>query len=84
MKHYYSSERSIQILISLLKQHGIKKVVASPGSTNATFVASIQQDSWFEIYSSVDERSAAYIACGMAAESGGARRPGCGRGKDTA
>ena len=70
MKHHYSSERSIQILISLLKQHGIKKVIASPGSTNATFVASIQQDPWFEIYSSVDERSAAYIACGMAAESG--------------
>ena len=70
MKNHYSNERSIQILISLLKQHGIKKVVASPGSTNATFVASLQQDSWFEIYSSVDERSAAYIACGMAAESG--------------
>lgn len=70
MKHYYSSERSIQILISLLKQHGIKKVIASPGTTNITFVASIQQDPWFEIWSSVDERSAAYIACGMAAESG--------------
>ncbi len=70
MKHYYSSERSIQILISLLKQHGIKKVIASPGTTNLTFVASIQQDPWFEIWSSVDERSAAYIACGMAAESG--------------
>lgn len=70
MKHYYSNERSIQILISLLKQHGIKKVIASPGTTNLTFVASIQQDPWFEIYSSVDERSAAYIACGMAAESG--------------
>ena len=70
MKHYYSSERSVQILISLLKQHGIRKIIASPGTTNLTFVASIQQDPWFEIYSSVDERSAAYIACGMAAESG--------------
>ena|GEM_PF-5033017 len=27
---YYSSERSVQLLISLLKQHGIKKIVASP------------------------------------------------------
>lgn len=69
-QHYYSSERSIQILVSLLKQHNIRKVVASPGTTNITFVASIQQDPWFEIWSSVDERSAAYIACGMAAESG--------------
>lgn len=67
---YYSSERSVQLLISLLKQHNIKKIVASPGATNLSFVASVQQDSWFEMYSSVDERSAAYIACGMAAESG--------------
>ena len=69
-KKYYSSERSVQILISLLKQHNIRKIVASPGATNITFVASIMQDPWFEMYSSVDERSAAYIACGMAAESG--------------
>lgn len=67
---YYSNERSIQLLISLLKQHNIKKCVLSPGATNITFVASVQQDSWFECYSSVDERSAAYIACGLAAESG--------------
>lgn len=67
---YYSNERSIQILISLLKQHGIKKCVVSPGATNVTFVASLQQDDFFELYSSVDERSAAYIACGIAAESG--------------
>lgn len=67
---YYTNERSVQILISLLKQHNIRKVIASPGTTNMTFVASIMQDSWFEMYSSVDERSAAYMACGMAAESG--------------
>ena len=70
MKHYYSNERSVQILISLLKQHKIKKIIASPGNTNVSVVASLQHDSCFEIYSSVDERSAAYIACGMAAESG--------------
>ena len=70
MEQYYSAERNVQIVVSLLKQHGIKKVVASPGSTNVTFVGSIQQDPYFEIYSSVDERSAAYIACGLAAESG--------------
>ena len=67
---YYSNERSILILISLLKQHGIKKCVLSPGATNITLVASLQQDSYFELYSSVDERSAAYIACGLAAECG--------------
>lgn len=66
---YYSAERSVQILISLLKQHNIKKIIASPGATNITFVASVQHDPFFEIYSSVDERSAAYMACGLAAES---------------
>lgn len=67
---FYTSERNVQIVISLLKANGIKKVIASPGTTNYTFVGSIQNDPWFEIYSSVDERSAAYIACGLAAESG--------------
>ena len=70
MKHYYTTEKNIQILITLLKAHGIKRIVASPGATNITFVASVQQDPYFEIYSCVDERSAAYMACGMAPESG--------------
>ncbi len=70
MNTYYTSEKHIQILIALLKAHGIKKIIASPGTTNITFVASMQSDTFFEIYSSVDERSAAYIACGLAAETG--------------
>ena len=68
-KKYYTDERNVQIVIALLKAHGIKKIIASPGATNITFVASVQQDPWFEIYSCVDERSAAYMACGMAEES---------------
>lgn len=67
---FYTNERNVQIVIALLKANGIKKVVASPGTTNYTLVGSLQNDPWFEMYSSVDERSAAYIACGLAAESG--------------
>lgn len=67
---YYTNERNVQIIIALLKAHGVKKVIASPGTTNITFVASLMHDGGFEIYSSVDERSAAYLACGLAAESG--------------
>lgn len=70
MKTNYSAERNTEMLISLMKKHNIRRVIASPGTTNMTFVASIQQDPFFKVYSSVDERSAAYIACGMAAESG--------------
>ncbi len=67
---YYTAERNVQILIDLLKQHGIKRVIASPGTTNMTFIGSIQQDPYFQIWSCVDERSAAYMAVGMAAETG--------------
>lgn len=66
----YTERKNVLILIALLKEHGIKKLVISPGTTNMMFVASVQQDPWFEIYSAADERSAAYIACGMAHESG--------------
>lgn len=67
---FYTTERNVQIVLSLLKANGIKKIIASPGATNFTFVGSVQNDPYFEVYSCVDERSAAYIACGMAAESG--------------
>lgn len=67
---FYTSERNVQILISVLKANNIKRVIASPGTTNYTLVGSLQDDPYFEMYSSVDERSAAYLACGMAAESG--------------
>lgn len=70
MKASYSVEKNVQILIALMKEHGVKRVVVSPGSTNICFVASIQSDSDFTLYSCVDERSAAYMACGIAAESG--------------
>lgn len=66
----YTTEKNIQILISLLKQYGIRKVIASPGATNYTFVGSIQNDPFFEMYSCVDERSAAYLAVGMFDECG--------------
>ncbi|MFI3319814.1 MAG: thiamine pyrophosphate-binding protein [Rikenellaceae bacterium] len=70
MTTHYTDEKGAQIIISLLKQYGVRKIVASPGTTNLVLVASMQSDPYFEMYSSVDERSAAYIACGLAAESG--------------
>ena len=70
MDKFYSAERNVQILVALLKAHGIRYVIASPGTTNINFVASVQCDPFFKVYSSVDERSAAYLACGIASESG--------------
>jgi len=65
-----SPEKNVQILVCLLKQHGIRHVIASPGNTNTAFVGTVQNDPFFKIYSVVDERSAAYVACGMAEELG--------------
>ena len=56
---YYTCEKNVQILLALMKANNIKKVIVSPGATNFTFVGSIQNDPYFEIYSCVDERSAA-------------------------
>ncbi|BBG60523.1 thiamine pyrophosphate-binding protein [Providencia rustigianii] len=70
MKFYSTLEKNALIVISLLKAHGIRYVIASPGTTNTAFIGSIQKDPFFTIYSAVDERSAAYMACGLAAESG--------------
>ena len=44
---YYTAERNIQIVIYLLKAHGIKRVIASPGATDVSLVASIQNDPCF-------------------------------------
>lgn len=67
MEKFYSAEKNVQYLLALMKAHGIRNIVVSPGTTNFTFVGSAQIDSFFNIISCVDERSAAYMACGIAA-----------------
>lgn len=57
-----------QYIIALLKAYGIKNIVASPGTQNAYFNALVQDDSFFNCYSVVDERSACYVATGIAYE----------------
>lgn len=70
MDFLYTNEKNVQVILHLLKSHNIKHVIASPGSTNTSLVSSMQQDPYFIMYSSVDERSAAYMACGLAEELG--------------
>lgn len=77
MERFYSNEKNVQILLALMKAHNVRKIVISPGATNVCFVTSVQNDDYFELYSSVDERSAAYIACGLAEESGEAVALSC-------
>ena len=70
MEFQYTDEKNVLLLIALLKAYNIKRVIVSPGTTNFTFVGSLQNDDFFQLYSCVDERSAAYMACGMTAETG--------------
>ena len=51
MKTYFTAQRNIQIVISLLKQNGIKRVVTSPGMTDVAINISLQHDPYFELYS---------------------------------
>jgi len=62
----YSSKRSIQILAHLLQQYGIADVVISPGSRNAPLAIHFSEVDSFNCFSIVDERSAAFVAMGMA------------------
>lgn len=63
-------ELNARIVIALLKAHGIRRVILNPGSANIAFSGGIQHDPWFEVYSGVDERHSAYMAVGLAAETG--------------
>ena len=69
-KHCYTDEKNAQIVIALLKAHGVRDLVISPGATNDRFVLSVQGDPDFTLYSAVDERHAGYLACGIAQETG--------------
>ncbi len=66
----YTDDVNAQIVLALLKKFGIRKMVVSPGTTNVPIARSVQQDPWFEVYSMVDERGAAYFAGGLAYASG--------------
>ena len=66
----YSIIENVQILVGLLKAHGIRHVVASPGGSSIPIVHSVENDDFFTCYSVIDERSAAYFAMGVAQEKG--------------
>lgn len=53
------------LLISLLKQYGIKRLVLSSGARNIPFVTAVETDDYFECFSVIDERNAAFFGLGM-------------------
>ncbi|MDR0910758.1 MAG: hypothetical protein LBM77_13465, partial [Spirochaetaceae bacterium] len=64
----YTAILHIRVLIALLKAYKIRHVVISAGTQNASFAYSIEEDDFFNCYSVVDERSAAFFAMGLSQE----------------
>lgn len=62
----YPSIPSAQTLVFHCKAKGIKHIVISPGSRNAPLVLGFSEDPFFECFSIVDERCAAFFALGIA------------------
>lgn len=61
-----TDKRSVQILTSLLAAHGITDAVVSPGTRNVPIVMSLKRCPSITTHCVIDERSAAFIALGIA------------------
>ena len=59
------------IAISLLVAHGVKHVVLSPGSRNAPLIVAAAKNESLHKVTIVDERSAAFVALGIASSTNG-------------
>lgn len=57
---------SCQILAQVLKAQGVRHVVVSPGSRNAPLLLALDAQNGLQLHVVIDERSAAFIALGMA------------------
>ncbi len=62
---------SCQILIDIIKAHGVENIVVSPGSRNTPLIIAIARDKELHKTIIVDERSAAFVALGMCAANNG-------------
>ncbi|MEM8509365.1 MAG: 2-succinyl-5-enolpyruvyl-6-hydroxy-3-cyclohexene-1-carboxylic-acid synthase [Bacteroidota bacterium] len=62
----YSNIPSARNLVLTFKTRNVKHIVISPGSRNAPLTLSFANDPFFECFSIVDERSAAFFAMGIA------------------
>ena len=68
--HSNSDFIKIRLLVTLLKDYGIKNVVLSPGGRDVPLVRMFEYNAeHFHLYPVTDERSAAYYGLGLAVES---------------
>lgn len=62
----YSKIPLSQTVVTLCKTHNVKHIIISPGSRNAPLTIGFTHDDFFNCYSIVDERCAAFFALGIA------------------
>lgn len=62
----YSNKENINILTALLVSHGITDAVVCPGSRNAAIIHNLAECPKIKCHPVTDERSAAFVAMGMA------------------
>lgn len=62
----YSTIENVNILTSVLKNHGVRRVVVCPGSRNAPIVHNFNELEDMTCYPVTDERSAGFFALGLA------------------
>ncbi|MXV39241.1 2-succinyl-5-enolpyruvyl-6-hydroxy-3-cyclohexene-1-carboxylic-acid synthase [Flavobacteriaceae bacterium Ap0902] len=63
-----SSKINVQLIAETLINLGVEDIIISPGSRNGALTMQFANDKRFHCYSIVDERSAGYVALGMALE----------------
>ena len=61
----YSNKENVNILTSLLVEHGVRRAVVCPGSRNAAIVHNLNECPQITCYPVTDERSASFYALGM-------------------
>ncbi|MFT9116979.1 MAG: 2-succinyl-5-enolpyruvyl-6-hydroxy-3-cyclohexene-1-carboxylic-acid synthase [Sporolactobacillus sp.] len=66
MKHEQQMARYIAAWIDKLVQDGVRDMVISPGSRSTPFALLIEADTRINTYCVIDERSAAFLALGLA------------------
>ena len=64
----YSNVKSVQFLVSMLKEKKVNNIVVSAGTSHDAIARSLECDSFFNTYNIVDERSAAFFAIGLIQE----------------
>ncbi len=64
-----TDKHNVRTLVRALVSHGVQHVVLSPGSRNTPLIVAVAREEAVNVNVVIDERSAAFIALGMAAQS---------------